>query len=121
MRLRNQEVTPYLLVKKAMTGKPGSWESVKTFWMKRLGWQLCCGAESQAERRYCDVTRLAKLLISLTYVQEAAHVSLLAGVQKTNVPRLRRRRPSPTRLGAVNAVRPVRRHLTVLLFKMSMS
>lgn len=32
----------HLLVKKAMTGKAGSWESVKTFWRKRFGLQLCC-------------------------------------------------------------------------------
>lgn len=38
---------PHLLVKKAMTGKPGSWESVKTFWRNRFGWQLCCREESQ--------------------------------------------------------------------------
>lgn len=38
---------PHLLVKKAMTGKAGSWESVKTFWMNRFGWQLCCRVKGQ--------------------------------------------------------------------------
>ncbi len=38
----------HLLVKKAMTGKAGSWESVKTFWMNRFGWQLCCRVKGQS-------------------------------------------------------------------------
>lgn len=41
---------PHLLVKKAMTGKAGSWESVKTFWMNRFGWQLCCRAQRRGQR-----------------------------------------------------------------------
>lgn len=38
---------PHLLVKKVMTGKAGSWESVKTFWRKRFGLQLCCRSGRQ--------------------------------------------------------------------------
>lgn len=33
-----------------MTGKPGSWESVKTFWRNRFGWQLCCREERWGQR-----------------------------------------------------------------------
>lgn len=39
---RPPPLLPHLLVKKAMTGKAGSWESVKTFWRNRFGLQLCC-------------------------------------------------------------------------------
>lgn len=40
----------HLLVKKAMTGNAGSWESVKTFWRKRFGLQLCCRSWRQIKR-----------------------------------------------------------------------
>lgn len=45
-------LTLYLLVKKAMTGKARSWESVKTFWRKRFGWQLCCMENRQYQTSF---------------------------------------------------------------------
>ena len=42
-------MTSDLEVKKATRGKAGSWVSVKTLWVKRFGWQLCC-RERERER-----------------------------------------------------------------------
>lgn len=50
MKKNSHPLLSYLLVKKAMTGKARSWESVKTFWRKRFGWQLCCREQKRSQK-----------------------------------------------------------------------
>lgn len=74
---------PHLLVKKAMTGKAGSWESVKTFWRKRFGRQLCCREKGQTQ--YPPSTTLMFLQKHLTLKKRPTFPSLLASRMLTSV------------------------------------
>lgn len=82
-RKRRGPWLPHLLVKKATRGKAGSWESVKTFWTKRFGRQLCCGEKRPTP--YQTSATLGNLQKDLTLKKRPTFPSLLASRMLTSV------------------------------------